>query len=315
MIILSRREFLTATASASLGTSLATSFAHAKEKKSPRTLSLSFGTYGMKTLTTEKAVEVLAKIGYDAIEIIARPDWDAEPKRMTLARRKDVRVRLQETGLQLTALMEHLQPSAEKPQQAGALDRLQRVAELGHDLSPQSQPLIQTTLGGGKWDEQRNLYRDVLGKWIEIGQRNKTVIAIKPHRGGGMSRPEEAVWLIEQLGKSPWLRMVYDYSHYAFRDMSVEETVETALPWIAHVAVKDTVKQGEKTAFVLPGESGKFDYAKLLKLLYAGGYHGDISCEVSGMVWNKPGYDPVVAARTCYRNMTAAFKKAGLRRG
>lgn len=313
--MLSRRAFLATTAAATFSSSLATRCAKADDGKSPQTLSLGFGTYGMKTLTTEKAVGVLAEIGYDAIEIIARPEWDAEPKRMTLARRKDVRTRLQDTGLELTSLMEHLQPSADKKSLADALDRLQRVSELGHDLSPRSQPLIQTTLGGGKWDEKRNMYRDVIGKWVEVGQRTKTVIAIKPHRGGGMSRPEEAVWLIEQLGKSPWLRMVYDYSHYAFRDMTVEKTVAIALPWIGHVAVKDTVKQGEKTAFVLPGEGGQFDYAKLFKLLHKGGYRGDISCEVSGMVWSKPGYDPVVAAKTCYRNMTAAFKKAGVPRG
>ena len=40
--------------------------------------------------------------------------------------------------------------------------------------------------------------------------------------------------------------MVYDYSHYAYRDMPLEETVRTALPYTAHVVVKDAVREGDR---------------------------------------------------------------------
>ena len=55
-------------------------------------------------------------------------------------------------------------------------------------------------------------------------------------------------------------------------------------------------------------------FAKLLKLLFDGGYRGDISCEVSGMVWNKPGYEPVAAAETCYRPLAEAFAEGNVPR-
>ena len=129
-----------------------------------------------------------------------------------------------------------------------------------------------------------------------------------------MSRPEQAVWLIKQLHDTPWLRMVYDYSHYAFRDMPLEATVNTALPHTAHVAVKDAVRMGDRVGFVLPGEGSTFDYARLFRLLRAGGYRGDICCEVSGMVWDRADYDPVAAAKTCYSNLAPTFEAAGLRR-
>src|SRR5262249_17332189 len=117
------------------------------------------------------------------------------------------------------------------------------------------------------------------------------------------------------LGDSPRLRMVYDYSHYAFRDMPLEETVREALPYTAHVAVKDAVRDGEAVKFVLPGASGTFDYSHLLKLLVDGGYRGDVCCEVSSMVSRAAGYDPVAAAKSCYASMTQAFKAANVARG
>jgi inosose dehydratase len=184
------------------------------------------------------------------------------------------------------------------------------VTELAHDLAPDRPPLVQTVLGGGRWDEKKNLFRDRLAGWLTVAKESKVVLAIKPHRGGAMSRPEEAIWLIQQLKEPVCLRLVYDYSHYAFRDMPLEETVRTALPYTAHIAVKDAIQKGERVEFLLPGESGAFDYVRLLQLFHDGGYRGDICCEVSSMVSSKPGYDPMAAAKTCYKNMARAFEKA-----
>lgn len=271
---------------------------------------LSIGAYAMPALPLEKAIAVVAACGYDGIEIAARTDYDGAPSTMPEARRREVRQLLQESGLRLTALMATLYPSADDSEHAGQVEQLRRVGELANDLATGKKPVVQTTLGGGNWAEKKNLFRDRLGDWVEALRRVGIVLAIKPHRGGGMSRPEEAVWLIHQLGDTPWLRMVYDYSHYAFRDMSVEDTVAIALPYTAHIAVKDAVKDGDRIRFQLPGTSGTFDYAKLLRLFYEGGYRADICCEVSSMVSKQPGYDPVEAARVCYRNMAREFERA-----
>jgi len=129
-----------------------------------------------------------------------------------------------------------------------------------------------------------------------------------------MSRPSEAAWIIDRLNHPERLKMVYDYSHYAFRDMDLKDTIEVALPITAHIAVKDTVKTESGTTFVLPGESGKFDYAPLLRQFYKGGYRGDVCCEVSSAVWRQPDYDPRAAIRICYQNMSRAFQQANISR-
>lgn len=270
---------------------------------------LSIGTYSMKGTPLEKAIATIAGLGYDGIEIAVMPGF-SEPEQLTRERRQEIRRLLGDHHLKLTALMEHLVPASEDKAHKADLIRLRRTLELARDLAPERPPLVQTVLGGGKWEEKKGLFRDRLAEWIAIAQEARIVLAVKPHRGGAMSRPDEAIWLIRQLKETPWLRMVYDYSHYAFRDMPLEETVRTALPFTAHVAVKDAVQKGARVEFLLPGESNTFDYAKLFRLLYDGGYRGDICCEVSSMVSTKPGYDPVLAAKKCYQSMAQAFKEA-----
>lgn len=310
MPALSRRLFL-----GSLPFALAARrWARADETGRQAAATFSFGTYGMQSLRTEEAIRAIAEIGYDGVELAVRPEWDAAPANMPATRREQIRGLLAETGLRLTALMEHLYPSRDKGEHHAALERLRQAALLGRDLFPGSPPLIQTTLGGGEWEQVKEMYRDRLADWAEVGRQHATVIAVKPHRGGAMSRPAEAVWLIEQLDRTPWLRMVYDYSHYAHREMPLEATIETALPYTAHIAIKDAVRDCDRVTFELPGQSSTFDYAELFRLLKAGDYRGDVCCEVSGMVSNRPDYAPLAAAKTCYRNIAPSFIAAKLPR-
>ena len=97
---------------------------------------------------------------------------------------------------------------------------------------------MQTTLGGGSWNQREGLYLDELAAWGKVAKKIGLGVVIKPHRGGGMSNPSEAVELIKELDKPSWLEICYDYSHYDFRDMPMGKTLQTAL---AHVAVKDVV--------------------------------------------------------------------------
>ena len=281
---------------------------------------LGFSTYGAKTLATETSIDLIKEAGYDSIEITVWPDWDAAPANMSAVRRKNVRKQLSHSGLRLTSLMEHLYPESEESKHKASLERLKSVYQLANELAPDNPPVVQTVLGGGSWNEKQSLFVDRVSDWMTLGKSAGVVTCVKPHRGGGMSKPSEAVWLIQQIGDPDWLKMVYDYSHYAFRDIPMKQSIEQSLPYIGHVAVKDaveiTTEDGTKSRveFRLPGEAGTIDFVSILKRLRAGGYAGDISCEVSGMVSGKSGYDPVAAMKTCYANMSRAFTDAGIAR-
>jgi sugar phosphate isomerase/epimerase len=276
-------------------------------------MTLGFSSYGAKSLTTERSIDLLADVGFDSIELTIWPEWDADPAVLKPARRATLRQQLADRGLRLTSLMEHLHIDEKDRTAAQRLERIRLAAELAHDLSPDNPPLLQTTIGGGgEWTKARDIYATEISDWLKVANAADLVIAVKPHRGGAFSRPDEAVELIELLGKPLRLRMCYDYAHYDFRDMTLADTIKTSLPYVAHVAVKDVIQKDGKTRFVLPGEGGRIDYAQLIKQFHDGGYRGDICCEVSGQVWSQPGYDPVDCSKTCYAHMAGAFTKAGI---
>ena len=306
--MLTRRHILKSSA-VTLGSA---AFSSSSKARPQNTCTLGFSTYGMKGLKTLQAVAALEEIGYDSVELTVREGWDADSAKLNKKQRDDLRKRLADSSLLLTSFMEHVAPTDAK-KLAHDIERLKMGTELAHDLAPETPPLIQTTLGNGNFAQMRKQLRDRLGEWVRIAEASGITIAIKPHRGGVVSKPSEAVWLLEQLGNPQRLGMVYDYSHYIFRDLPMGDTIRTALPHTAHIAVKDAVQQNGRVVFKLPGEVGTIDFPALIRLFYAGGYVGDINCEVSGMVWNRKGYDPVAAARACHQNMKKAFLQAGVR--
>lgn len=286
----------------------------AAEAKRDEPLTLGMGTYATKVLKTEKAISLIADTGFDSIELTVNSGWDAAPENMSAQRRKEVAEQLKASGLQLTSLMEHTVPSKDDAKAAANLKRIQRASELSRDLATHEPPVIQTVLGGGKWEEQKNLFVDRVSKWGEEAAKLGVSVLVKPHRGAAMSTPADGVWLVEKINNKH-VRLCYDYSHFIYRDLDLVKTIHQAAPYTQHIAIKDTVKLPDGGfQFVLPGEAGTIDYLKLLQTFYDDGYRGDICCEVSGMVWSKPGYDPVAAVKTCYKNVAKVFSEAGIKR-
>ncbi|RLS58256.1 MAG: sugar phosphate isomerase/epimerase [Planctomycetota bacterium] len=282
---------------------------------------LAIGNYGMKSLPLEESIRQIAAIGFDGFELCAIPEWNSTPDQMNRDRRQTTRELLKSTGLPLVAVMENLPPSADDQVHQLQLERLRAAIQLGRDLVSDTRPLVQTVLGGGKWDEVKMMLRDRVGEWARLAESLEATVCIKPHRFGAMSTPAHAAWIIEQLGHPRSLRMVYDYSHYALRPESIEgeltivRSMETSGPILGYAAMKDATSQGDKVTFALPGETGAIDHQAILSGLAATGYHGAFCCEVSAQISNQPGYDPLEAARRCYDRMSAVWIKAGFPRG
>ncbi len=94
----------------------------------------------------------------------------------------------------------------------------------------------------------------------------------------------------------------------------VGEPLETPHVSPAHIALKSVAQHSGKAAFLLPGASDTIDFPALFRQFYAGGYRGDLNCEVSGMVWGKPNYDSLEAARKCYAAMHHAMQEVNVPR-
>ena len=299
---LNRREALgSMAASMMLGNAIAI---EPKVKK----ITLGFSNYGMKTLAYKEAIPYVGKVGFDSMELCLLPGWPTEPKKLSAADRKEIGTLIADSKLKLTALMENLGPSPMPEVSKGLQDRLEQAFILANELGGKHPPVVQTVLGGGVWEKVQTLYVDTLGKWTELAAKAKVILAIKPHRSGAMNLPSQAIWLIEQLKNSPWLKMVYDPSHLMFRDLDLVKMLKDSLPHVAHVAIKDAAKRDEKIVFDLAGSTNSIDYGALIKVLKEGNYQGDVNCEVSSMVSEKLGYDPLKSAQTCQMNMRKYFE-------
>lgn len=304
-----RRGFLAGAAAAGLGVAIQTAWAAA-----PARIGFGFSLYGMKSLKTSLALKICADIGYSGVELACLKDWPCDPAVLLKADREALRMELEDLALDLPCLMENLVLNVPDEQHRSNLERLKKVCELGQDLAPDARPVVETVLGGKpqEWDSVRTAMVEKLQDWEKVAAEHKTVVAIKAHAFGSLHTPADARWLVQQIA-SPWIRLVYDYSHFQRQQIGLSESLSAMLPETVFVHIKDNLTIDGKTEFALPGDGRDIDYVAYLKQLRDGGYQGAVVVEVSGQVFNKPGYDPIAAARRCYKNIQPAFVKAGLR--
>lgn len=305
--MLTRRTFL----EASIATWLTASGWSADE--APAKLAFGFSLYGMKSIPVLDAIDLCGTIGYDAIEIAALPDWPTFAARLSAKARREIAQRLVDRRISLAAVMENLPVPADDAAQRGLIDRLKQACQLGADLGDEKRPVIETILGGkpGSWDEVKRQFVDRTGQWAKIAAEAGMILAVKPHRLHAMNRPEQALWLLDQVQSSS-LKLVYDFSHFQHRELTIRETLAQLLPHTAFVHIKDTVVENGKERFVLPGDGG-VDYRELFEGLIRAKWSDCVCVEVSGMVSSKADYDPQAAARRSYENLLPALRNGKLR--
>ena len=307
---LSRRDFIASALAASVITPWS-----AKAALSADGVTLGFNTYGMKTLSTEDAIRELSKIGFDTIELDSTSGTDGDPSSLTPARRADLRKITKDLGLKFTAVQGVKPPSINDEQHAANLERFKVLAQLCHDLDPGHPPMIECGLGGrDPFEKMKPMFLKRVADWVKVAESSDIHIVVKPHRDTSMDRPDQAIDLFKDLGNPPRLRMSWDYSHFALRDLPLAETIRVALPWTGFVAIKDVAMENGRGVFKLPGETKQIDYPALVKGFYEGGYRGDFNCEISSMIFTKPGFDCLAAARISYANIAPAFAMAGVPR-
>lgn len=314
---LDRRRFMVAAASAAAamsagGASRRVFAAAALESKGKLPFTLGFSLYGMKTLPIDEALRTCAEIGYRDVEPALLAGYDTEPKRVSAARRKEIRSLADGLGLRIPCLMENIRPAVDDAAQAENFEKIARAADLAHAWKPAdpAPAIIETVLGGkpADWPKFREPLLAGLAKWADAAKKHDVVIAIKAHVSGAMHTPEDTLGVVRELN-SPHIRAAYDFSHFERQGMDLEKSLRTLAPETVFVHVKDNRKADGKFDFVLPGE-GDIDYLRYFRLLDVLKYAGSVTVEVSSAVHQKPGYDPKAAARKSFQSLHAAYVKA-----
>jgi inosose dehydratase len=290
-----RRQFLSQSVSAAL-ISLLPWRARAAELG----LDLGFSLYGMKSVPVDEALRVCAEIGYRNVELPLNSGFPTEPKALDSEARRHLREQLDSRKLSVSSLMVNMSLVVDDAAHARNLEALKDGAKLAHDLYPDQPPLLETVLGGKppEWDSVKSKMAERLHSWAETASAAKIVLALKAHVGSAVNSPERLLWLLHEVN-SPALCVAYDYSHYELAGLPLEQSLRALLPQTRFIHVKDTTGDAAKFQFLLPGQ-GRTDYAAYFKLLHELGYRGPVVVEVSAQIFNKPGYEPIAAARESY---------------
>jgi sugar phosphate isomerase/epimerase len=301
---MNRRHFFHTVGGALVAPSFAVRAADARQP------SLGFSLYGMKSVGLGDALKTCAEIGYTHVELALNAGYATEPKAFTPEARKAVAQQLRALKLAVPCLMLNLSLTAEEKAHAAALQSISDAGSLAHELSPDVPPILETVLGGkpAQWEEQKQGMLEKLHGWAEAAKQAKTVIALKAHVASGVNSPERLLWLLDQA-KSTALAVAYDYSHFELQGIGMEESMKLLLPRTRFIHAKDSAGDAAKFQFLLPGE-GRTDYVKYFSLLKTHGYSGPVCVEVSGQIFNKPGYDPLDAARRSFAALSGALNKA-----
>jgi inosose dehydratase len=307
-----RRKLLQAAALSGFAVAPAALSVFAAASPAKSTIGFGIGTYGAKTMKTADALRLIADTGYDGVEPALMPGWPTDPRQLSEKGRRELRSLLAQTGLAVPALLEAL-PIGNMPEQRRYnIERLKLAMDLGNQLVPSNPPIVETILGrnADDWDRAKDRMAEELAEWARVAEAAKTTVCFKPHAAQAVNSPQRALWLLEQV-RSSRLRIVYDYSHFYLEGFPLESSLKTLLPYIAYIAVKDSLGTPAKHDYLLPGD-GKTDYLRYFKLLKELQYDGFVAVEVSAMIQKKPGYQPAPTARLCYQRLAPLFAKAGI---
>lgn len=277
-------------------------------------IGLGFGTYGMRGLSLVESIRQCGRIGYDGIEISLLKGWVTDPSTMTAGDRTLLGTLLTDHQLEVPSLLESL-PCLRSPKEHQAnLSRLKAAVELACELNSGSPPIVQSIVGGSKasWLGSRTQLASELRDWAEVGARSGVTICFKPHASHLVNTPERALWLINEIQHSS-LKVVYDYSHFSLEGLGLKESLQSLLPVVPYLQVKDSRGTPSDHEYLLPGD-GTTDYPMLLKTLVDHGYSGFVNVEVSSMIHRLPGYDPVATAELCFGRLKPVFRRQGVQR-
>lgn len=276
-------------------------------------------TWGMPTLSADEALDCIARLGYDGVQLTlsdARP-FATELTRLDAAERLRIGRLLDDCGLELPSVSGHTNLMAREPDaRKRAMSRLKLMVDACLDLArPEGVPSLNTLVGGGEgeWEARKTELVDRLGELVAYAEQRGVVLALEPHVRQMLDTPEKTLWLLAQI-PSPSLKLCFDISHFEVLGIPTAESVRLLAPHAVFTHVKDQRGISPEHQFLIPGE-GDSDYAAYLSEMHRMGYTGHIGVEISFMVQDRPDYDPRAAAAQSYAVLNRAFVDAGVPRG
>lgn len=297
-----RRDFL-ACAAAGAATSMGWNATSAAESKAARRLKTCVFSGMFKGRSLKTAMESIAAIGYDGIEIMAY-GADHLDANCTPERAREIKAIADEHHLAIVLIYTSLGGDillGEK-QRAAGLEALDRFLAIGDQMSCKMFKVTAGRLKNSAFEEdEARVVAAWLGQACDRAAKHGARIAAEIHFGQYCETAPMARRMID-LVKRPNFGVIHDAGNmHITGDKYGEDAVKLLGDRIFHVHVKDMVKApaDDKTAHDYlagrfkraPLNEGNVDHRSLFRALRQAGYAGYLSCEASG------GDDPVAVAK------------------
>ena len=175
----------------------------------------------MPTVPIETAVAHCAALGFDGLELTVIPGWTTDAALLDAGARRRIRALYDDHQLELCGL------SGNVPLLAPGNDPVNTLAgylDLAAGLQRPGERMIVTTTSGStpdRWEAEKFELVERIGKLAGHAERIGTMVGIEPHVGAALHRPEQAIWLIEQVN-SPALTIHFDISHFNVQGFAME---------------------------------------------------------------------------------------------
>jgi len=279
-------------------------------------MKLGYSTWGMPKLSIDVAVDRIASLGYDGLEISVLPAWTTAIDTLDANERKRILKMVNDKGLTISAISGHASLlEADPADNERNLQRLKAAIDLAVQWEQNGRIPYVNTLSGGRtadWDDQKEIFAERLLPAAEYAAAKGVVLAMEPHIEGLVDTPDRMVTILKMVN-APALKVNFDISHFDIIGMPTEESVAILAPYTVHTHVKDQRGIYPDYEFLTPGE-GDFDYVDYLKSMHAHGYDGFINAEIGMMRQRRPDYDPLAACDLSYKTLSKAFVDAGIAR-
>ena len=218
---------------------------------------LSYSTWGMPNVPIDVAVAHCAAVGFDGLELTVIPGWTTDAATLDGAERRRIRKLYDDHRLALCGLAGNTPLlTAEPGEHARNMARFRGYLDLAAELQRPGEGLTVSTTSGGRpeeWDGVKGRLVERCGELAEHARRAGVVVGMEPHVGAALQRPEQALWLLDQV-RSPAVTIHFDISHFNVQGMAMETTVALLAPRSAHTHVKDERGRAPDHEFLIPGE-------------------------------------------------------------
>jgi len=203
---------------------------------------LSHSTWGMSTVPIDGAVAHCAALGFDGLEMTVIPGWVTDAAGLDRSERRRIRALYDDHRLELSGLSGNTPLlAANETVHATDMARLRGYLDLAAELQRAGERLTVSTTSGGDpddWERVKGMLVDRFGELAQHAQRAGVLIGMEPHVGAALHRPEQALWLLEQV-RSPGLTIHFDISHFNVQGLAMEPVIAQLAPHSAHTHVKD----------------------------------------------------------------------------